>query len=286
MNHEYIAEQALVERYFRGELPAAEEAAFEAHFFACEQCQEDLEAAKELRRGLQAEAAYEAAAPASISARQATWWSRRQPLELGLLAAALLVALSLPLLVGWQRYQQLEGRVAAARATAEEIRRDLDRERQRSSSLGERLATSERDRQLERQRLEAQLQAPVTEPVPTRLAKPLADVAVYLLATVRDAAMPIPVVGPAGDSAEAFTLAVDAGPDAVFGSYRIEVLDRAGQRRFRRDGLQLNALEVVMVTFPVDFLPPGEYRLELAGLDAEGAATALSTHPFQVAGNS
>ncbi len=91
MDHAYIAEHSLIERYHLGQLPPDEEARFEAHFVGCQECTEELELARGFRLGLRTVAAEEAArlqglARAGILARLALA-ARRRPLALAAAAA-------------------------------------------------------------------------------------------------------------------------------------------------------------------------------------------------------
>ena len=61
MDHAYIEEHGLIERYHRGLLDPEEETRFEEHYFSCPQCMEQLELARGFQRGLQAATAEDAA---------------------------------------------------------------------------------------------------------------------------------------------------------------------------------------------------------------------------------
>jgi hypothetical protein len=223
MNHATIEEQGLVERYFRGDLEASQEADFEEHFFACRRCQEELALARDLRQGIKAVAAEEAVR-AVAGAGWLAWLARRTRLaQIGL--AALAVALLAGLPAAWFLSRQPAPRLAG-------------------------------------------------------LAGPLADAPVFLLSTFRDPSQPI-VIDLAAD-AEAFTLAVDAGADPRFASYRLTIVGASGEPVFDRGGLVPNALEVLMVTFPAGFLGPGDYRLTVRGVPPGGEPTELSGVPFRV----
>src|SRR3954462_11859328 len=52
MDHAYAEEHGLVEAYLRDRLSESEREAFEAHYFACEACMEQLEAASDFREGM------------------------------------------------------------------------------------------------------------------------------------------------------------------------------------------------------------------------------------------
>ncbi len=220
MDHAYIEEHALIERYSQGDLDGDEEVRFEEHFTGCSECQEQLVLARSLRRGFRAMAA-EAAARQVVVGGIFAWLARRSHgLQAGLAAAVLLVAL-LPatwLLVG-------PGKPAG--------------------------------------------DAGVASP------------SVLLLSAYRDGPGEQTAVIDLATSAPSVVLALDPG-DSRFDSFRVSVDDAAGATVLRREGLQLNALEVVMISIPADFFAPGDYRLRLEGVADSGPAVELGGYPFRV----
>ena len=93
MDHAYIEEHGLVERYYRSDLPADQEVPFEEHFMGCSVCQERLALARSLRQGIRALATEDTARRAVVGAGLPAWLARRgQTLRAGLLVAVLLVA--------------------------------------------------------------------------------------------------------------------------------------------------------------------------------------------------
>jgi len=77
-------------------------------------------------------------------------------------------------------------------------------------------------------------------------------------------------------------LAVDAGNDPRFASYRVTITGPGGGTVFRQAGLKPNTLETLMVTFPKTFFKPGEYRLRLEGMKTDGGAAEIGGYPFRV----
>ena len=57
MDHTYIDENSLIDRYVRTTLPVVEQAAFEEHFVDCPRCLEQLGIARSLREALRSFAA-------------------------------------------------------------------------------------------------------------------------------------------------------------------------------------------------------------------------------------
>lgn len=252
MDHAHIEEHGLIDLYHRGQLPPEEESAFEEHFVGCADCQERLQMARGFQRGLKTAVAEDVAKAGLLA-----WLVRRRWLAL----AALVLAAVLPVL-GY-----LAGSREAAPMNTEASWRQLyEKERRSAEGLRQRLEQSERRRL-------AQVEQTPAPP------SPLVNTPVFLLTAVR------------GEEKEAtavavesgwFSLAVDAGDDPRFESYRVTIADAQGRRVFRQTGLKPNALEAVLLTFPVGFLEPGEYRLELAGVKLEGGAVELGGHSFRI----
>lgn len=256
MDHAYIEEHGLIDLYHRGQLPPEEEAGFEEHFVGCPDCQERLQMARGFQRGLKTvvmEEVKEDVAKAGLLA----WLVRRRWLAI----AALILAAVLPVL----------GYLAGSRETApmntEASWRQLyEKERQSAAGLRQRLEQSERQRLA---------QAEETPAPPS----PLVNTPVFLLTAVRgeDEAASVDVKG------GYFSLAVDAGDDPRFESYRVTITDARGRRVFREAGLKPNALEALLLTFPAGFFQPGEHRLALEGVKPGGGAVELGGYSFRIA---
>src|SRR5436305_8255194 len=139
MDHSYIAENSLIERYSRGLLDSEEEARFEEHFFGCPECTAELELARSFGRGMTAMAAEEAARGA-VALGVFAWLARRGRLaQWGLALAVLLVAGGIPAAWIGVRAQREAAAVAA-------YRRQLQGELPKTAALGETLPASERGR--------------------------------------------------------------------------------------------------------------------------------------------
>ncbi|MFL6197209.1 MAG: zf-HC2 domain-containing protein [Thermoanaerobaculia bacterium] len=275
MDHAYIEENGLVERYHRGLLDPEEEARFEEHFVDCARCTEQLELARGFQKGLKVMVAEDAARAAVIQAGLFAWLARRARLaQWGLALAALLLAAGLPSL--WLLAQGREQRQAAAAG--------LEAERRNAAGLERRLSESERRRSEERRELEGRIATSRPPEAPRGLAGPLVNTPVFLLTAVRgDEGKPATVdPGRAGD---ALALAVDVGPDAGFEAYRATITKASGGTAvFQRAGLKPNALEALMITFPASFFAPGEYRLRVEGVRPDGSASEVGSYPFRVKG--
>ena len=67
MDHPYIEENQITERYLMGQLAAPEEARFEEHYLTCQGCLDRLELAERFDRALKGVAAEEAAVAAAAT---------------------------------------------------------------------------------------------------------------------------------------------------------------------------------------------------------------------------
>jgi hypothetical protein len=276
MNHADIEEQALIDLYHRGALSPEQETELEEHFVDCVRCQEDLEAARGFQRGLKRMIA-EDAARVAVQAGVFAWLARRGRLaQLGLLLAALLVAAGLPALwLAGERRTLNEERSANA-----ELRQREGEARGQAADLQRRLAASER----ERERLASARPSPAPAPAPSVSSTPpalsaLSDIAVVLLTAVRGGPGEPAATIDLSKASGPIALAVDPGADAHFASYRVAV---TGPRSWKKAGLHPNALEVVMIAVPAGFLQPGDYRLTLTGVRADGTSADLGGYPFRV----
>lgn len=257
MDHDYIEEHGLIDLYHRDQLPPGDEARFEEHFVGCPECQERLEMARGFQRGLKTMVAEEV-----VQASLLSWLARRK----GLALAALLLVAGLPVL----------GYLAASREPEDPVWQQRYESAQRSADdLRGKLEESERLRR-EQQVAQVESTPKPEEPRPTSSPAPLVNTPVFLLTAVRGEGETVVI-----DREEKgyFSLAVDAGDDPRFESYRVTI---TGARGFREAGLKPNALEALLLTFPADYFPPGEYRLVVEGVTPDGTASELGGYPFRL----
>lgn len=285
MDHAYIEENGLVERYHQGLLPPDEEARFEEHFVTCAPCMEQLELARGFQRGIKALSAITAEdavrTAVVVQAGLFAWLARRGRLaQWGLALAVLLLAAGLPSL--WLASQGRSERLALA-----QMNQRIEEGKRTAEDLERRLAETEQRRTEERRDLEAKLaqaQRP-TPPSPGILDRPLANLPIVLLTAIRGEGEPARIdLSKTGD---VLALAVDAGADSRFVSYRAILIRTGGTRTgggtvYRQEGLKTNALETLMLTFPKTFFQPGEYRLRIEGVRVDGGAVEIGGYPFRV----
>ena len=101
MDHPRIDDEHILDRYLAGQLSAGDEARFEEHLFACAPCLQQVQAGEELRRGLRAVAAEEAAR-VTVAAGLLAWLRRRSGGQLAGILSVALALVVLPAVVLWQ----------------------------------------------------------------------------------------------------------------------------------------------------------------------------------------
>jgi hypothetical protein len=281
MDHIYIDECQVAERYVLGKLPPEEAAAFEEHSLACPECLERLELAEAMRRGLRTVAAREVAAGAvrlGLLARLVR--SRFAPLAV----MALLLVAVLPSGLLLQRADRLEDELERTRlevAALAEARQepapppaaepgppdaDAEQERRRLEGWVEELRR-------ERERLAGELE---------QARRPRANVPLLTLSPERSApgeAEPSVQV-PLAPEAEWVVLSLDLA-GLGFPDYRAALVGPGGRTLWREEGLRPDATGFLNVGLPTSLLSPGDFMIRLEGLPAEGEPVPTASFSFR-----
>jgi hypothetical protein len=285
MDHSYVEEHGLAESYLAGRLSESERDAFEAHYFACETCLEQLETAEGFREGMLQVAAEDLSLAAAARVRVGLLaglaaLSLRHRLAL---AGALLLLAALPGLWLAGRNRGLERQLAAVSAGAERQRAVLEA---RLHAL-EQAGASDRRRlagELEQER-QARAAAATTETAEREAAsRPEVNVPIFLLAAVRsgegDGREPvnqIPLAATAGSVILTFELATIDYP-----AYRASLHAADGKEIWQARGLHPDSRDTLVLLLPASMLQPGLYRLTIEGAKDGGKGAAVAACPFRV----
>jgi hypothetical protein len=280
MDHSYIDEQQVAERYVLGQLSQEEAKRFEEHYLHCQQCLDRLEAAEGMQRGMQRVAAEEAAgavARAGILAAVARLLrSRQAPLVMTLL---LLVALLPSGLLLWRvgnLERTLENRPlpstpaptpstpSPAPDTAVDLRPEL--EAIRGELAEERRRREELAGELSRAR-EPQVNVPVLTLAPERSAPGPEEEPTHRISL---SASPAWIV---------LALEVD-GPD--YPSYRAVLTGPDRQPVWQGSGLRADATGLLTLSLPTRLLQAGDFTVRLEGVPAADPAVPVARFPFRV----
>ncbi|HWN43689.1 MAG TPA: hypothetical protein VNW71_15785 [Thermoanaerobaculia bacterium] len=251
MDHDYIQEHQVVDRYVQGRLPEAEADLFEDHYLTCEECLRRLRIAEKFQRGFRQVAAEEATGAVGILA---AFLRSRRGLLLGSVLAVLLAASALLAVHSVRLGRDLdeararlaqtraeeEGREAAARSEAESLRARLAEEREARSRMEEEAG---------RPRLPQAARA--------------AGAWIVTLVPVRS--------GPAGEPSQRITLpptpqwivlALDLELDAS-GTFRAVLERQGGGAVWTGEGLRPSPQGELAVGLDSSLLAPGDYRFRV-----------------------
>ncbi|HEY2294441.1 MAG TPA: zf-HC2 domain-containing protein [Thermoanaerobaculia bacterium] len=267
MDHTYIDDHQIPERYLMGRLDPEEREAFEEHTMVCAECLERLELAAGLRSGLQQTAAVAAVGTGLLAALARLGRSRGMALAFTVL---LLVAL-LPsgLLLRQMREQQ---RLLAA--PRPDPRQEAELQSARQALADQRLQT-ERERG-EKDRLQGELSGAL---------RPQANTPILALAPERSAPGPRPptqrIELPRGPGWIVLALDLEA---AEYPRYQVRLRGPGGALLWQGDGFEPDPQGTLTLSLPSTLLPPGDLSVEVDGLPANGKPVRAARFAFRAAG--
>ena len=272
MEHVYAEEHDLVESYLAGRLSEEERAAFEAHYFDCEICLERLETAEGFREGMRQVAAEDLAQASAVRVGLLAALSRRYRLAL---AGALLLLAALPAVWLAGRNRDLEQRLAAVSANAEQQR----------VALEARLESLEQVRAGDRRRFDAELAQERDRRGREAVAgEPQVNVPLFLLAAVRsgedegrEPVNQLPLASAAGSVVLVAELATVDHP-----SYRATLRAADGKPIWQARGLRPDDRDALVLLLPAEMLKPGIYHLTIEGSLGADRWLAVAAYPFRV----
>jgi Putative zinc-finger len=278
MDHAYIQEHQVVDRYVMGRLTEAEADRFEDHYLTCDECLRNLNLAQQFQSGFRQVAAEEAVGLMAVLA--AAFRSRRS-LGLGLALALVLAAFTLLLVRSGRLGDDLEA--ARVRLAVAEDRRAA--EARKATEAGR--ARDELRARLEQER--ARLEGVLAEAEGRREEAgpaPRSQVSAVWLVTLVPARS-----GPAADEPfqrltlppdlESVVLELDldlAGPDP----YRVTLRRRDGTAVWTAANLRPGPSGTLALGLDPSLLQPGDYRLLIEALPAEGSPFPAARFAFRV----
>jgi Putative zinc-finger len=243
MDHTYVEENQIADRYVMGTLPAEEAERFENHYLSCPECLDRLELAESVQRGFKRMAGQDAAQLSAVHQLAVVAWLARlgRLRQLLVLLAVLLLPAAVPAGLALHGATQL----AQARSTLEE-------ERQRSAGAGALRAELAREREA-RARAEGLL---------AHASQPRANDVIAFLGVERGEPEGR---GPILHSPASGWIVLEAPVDPPFQkSYRAVLRDGQGKEVRRVEGLQPNERSnTLSFSLPPTLLPPGDYSVTI-----------------------
>ncbi|HEV8578378.1 MAG TPA: hypothetical protein VGX68_04790 [Thermoanaerobaculia bacterium] len=280
MEHSYIEEQQVADRYMMGTLPADEAERFEEHYLSCTECLDRLELAESMQRGFKRAAGEDAARLAAARQLALVAWLTRlgRSRQMAVLAMAVLVIAILPAGLALREIGERSRELAQTRSA-------LQQERQRAGA-GSRNA-------MQAEKLHAELEASRRELAGERQAHASA---VEQLAQARQPQANVPILfldaerGSAGEPSVRLrlprapgwiVLALTVDPPYQ-PSYRAILRDAGGREIWRGGGLRRDERDSLSLSLPSTLLAPGDYTLAVEGLAPGRKPAAAGRFAFRV----
>ena len=273
MKHHEIEQQDIIERYVRHQLKSDERRTFQEHYFACDQCFDQVQSNAKFIAGVQRSARVGVLAESArevVSAPATSWWAGWfNPAFAMAATACLLLAVAL----GWivlKQIPQLQAEIAQERQareaaeqrtgqTQQSNKEELEKERQRAE--GEKNKREELENKIARN--ETPTPAPVTSPSRANT-ETKANVPVVILEATRDSKSGTNFKLPA--SANALTLWVEVETGNRFDSYQMQIFAANGRAVKTINGLKANSYGALAASVATQQMTAGKYLVKLFGV--------------------
>jgi hypothetical protein len=278
MDHKYINEFDLVERYLTGRLAAEETAQFEEHFVDCLQCIDRLKTTKAFMEGLRLVAS-DRTPEASRYTPRGFWYLSRKSLAVAA-GVLLLVALAGAVVVFNQiRRARLEADQAKAASTQWERR--YEEERQSSANAEAEHRESERELTEQVAKLRTELENEGKQEADTRAQ---VNLPILVLSSTRGSE-------PSSGSSNEVTLARSSGSFVISltlegeradRDYLMTILGSRNQVIWKGRGIRPNRYNSVSVGFNSTLFRSGDYLLTVEGVAGDGSTSVVGKYSFRV----
>jgi len=279
MEHSYIEEHNIAERYLLAKLSAQERMRFEEHLKNCVQCVNMLEVADGLRRGLQIVAAKE------ISRRRAyaeagflAWIARLSRARQAVLLAGIILLIALPVLEWGRARREL---VRATQAAAEWQLRYEEREQAAHNLTKEMQARDQLTARPESERGDR----PSLPNKAKNVTPPQVAVPVFALSVTRsggpdltqpDNQIKLPT------KSKLIILLLESELDPGLRSYRAAISTADGRNIWRGSNLSTISNDALALSFNSSLFKSGNYLLTLEGLTTQNRYVLIGQYTFDV----
>jgi hypothetical protein len=296
MEHSYIEEHNIADRYMAGKLSPEERMRFEEHFIDCTQCLDRLEPTADIRDGLKAITAEEAlqaradiqigvVGAAGLLARVAHLSRARR----AALLAGLILAIALPMALLILEWKTARRELAQAKQTSSELQRKYEEGEQAARDQLNEILSRERQSSAQRYLLAAQLERERAER--SRLTNELkkaaesqAEMPVFALSFARSggtgSSQPINRIT-LPPSYKSIILLLELEPNPDMQSYRASLSTADGQSIWSRSGLKPSSEDMLALSFNTSLLKPNNYQLTLEGLTPQGRYVPVAKYTFR-----
>jgi Putative zinc-finger len=294
MEHSYIEEQNIADRYLSGKLSPEERVRFEEHFIDCARCLDRLEPTDDLRTGLKtiaAEEALQARADLQLGVvgmvGLLAGLARMSRARRAALLAGLILAIALPMALLIREGRSARRELAQANQTSSELQRKYEEGERAARALVNEIESRERQSSAQRDLLAAQLERERAERL--RLTENKAgslqpDIPVFALSLARsgetDLSQPVNRIT-LSPSSKSIILLLELDPNPDLQSYRAAISAADGRSIWSRSGLKPSSPDALALSLNSRLLKPDNYLLTLEGLTAQGRYVSIAKYTFR-----
>jgi hypothetical protein len=281
MDHTYIEERQIVDRYVMGKLPADDAARFEEHYLSCPECLDRLDLAESMNRGFKRAAGQDVALLTAVRQLAFVAWLSRlgRSRQMAVLAMMVFVVAALPAGLAWREIGDRDRELERARLALEQERSAaVSSQGAEIEKIRDELAASRRDLLREQQAREEAVQQLA------RSAEPQGNVPIAFLDAERGGGPSAdgPVVRihpPAPPGRIVLALGIDSPHQPV---YRVVLRTANGREVWRGGDLRLDERDSLSLSLPSSLLAPGDYTLAVEGLGPGRKAVPAGRFVFRV----
>ncbi len=279
MDHTYIEEQDLVDRYVMGQLPAAEAERFEKHYLSCPECLDRLDLAESMQRGFKRAAGQDVARLAATRQLALVAWLSRlgRSRQMAALLMTLFVAALLPAGLALREIGERNRELTEARSA-------LQQERQRAGAGSRGAAEAEKLRsELEASRRDLAREREARTSAVKELdqfRQPQGNVPILFLDAERGAGEPsVRLRLPSQPSWIVLALTIESAHPPP---YQVILRDAKGRESWRGGDLRPDDGGLLNLSLPSNLLASGDYTLVVEGLGAGRKPVAAGRFTFRV----
>ena len=287
MNHNYIEQFDIVDRYLMGRLATEESEQFEEHFIDCPQCIDRLKTAKNFIQDLRIVAAQWGSEIDIYPQKRlpALFASRNSMRYVALAAACLLIIVSTGVFLAVNRIQRLQSEVNEANQASAQWEKRYEEGQQTASASDKESQKTQQQLIGQINELKTELQNERKQRVASEETKIEKNPLVYFLdPPSRDAQNPDSSVKeiPLPQKPAMITLLVFLEVKLDYKDYRVKVLKDQKHLVLDDHGFKPNQDNYLRVKVHSRLTPVGDYTLIAYGINEEGESTPISNYPFRI----
>lgn len=284
MDHKFITEVDLVDRYLMGRLAPEEAVAFEEHFVDCQECVGRLNTTKALMDGLRIVLSDQALAPREP--RRLVWPLLRPSIRRSLALAAGILLLVASFAAVYIQIRRSRAEAAQARLASAEWQHRYEEERATSSLAEMKHQDSARELTAKAAQIRAELEnqrkqnAADAAGYRAALRTPQINFKTFLLSSTRgepSAGTANEIVVPRSPTNFAISVSLEGERHKA---YAMTIVDKRHRRIWKRRGLPDS--DALSARFISTFFLDGDYTLTVEGLAGDGRRSVVGEYPFRV----